>query len=152
MPETTQKYWLSHLRPCINIEISWDDLQFLCISMCRSLLWKVWVIPSQSMQKNGYSLGRSPISMHLLVPEPTKRYQISHLRACRQSDISWDSPQFLCISLCRSLLKNMSYPIPDHAEKLILAETVFNFYALACAIAYSKIWVIPSQTMQKNWY
>ena len=27
----------------------------------------------------------------------------------------------------------MSYPIPDHAEKMILAETVFNFYALACA-------------------
>ena len=32
----------------------------------------------------------------------------------------------------------MSYPISDHAGELILAETVFNFYALACAGAYSK--------------
>ena len=32
----------------------------------------------------------------------------------------------------------MSYPISDHADKLTLAETVFNFYALACAGAYSK--------------
>ena len=32
----------------------------------------------------------------------------------------------------------MSYPISDHADKLILAEMVFNFYALACAGAYSK--------------
>ena len=33
----------------------------------------------------------------------------------------------------------MSYPIPDHAEKLILAETVFNFYALSCAGACCNI-------------
>ena len=32
----------------------------------------------------------------------------------------------------------MSYPFSDHADKLILAETVFNFYALACGGAYSK--------------
>ena len=91
----------------------------------------------------------------------------------------------LCISLCQSLLKHMSYPILDHAEmfifaetvsdfyalacagayskgmsytisdhteQLILAEAVFNFYALACAAAYSTVWVIPSQSTQKNWY
>ena len=41
--------------------------------------------------------------------------------------------QCLCISLCRSLLKSMSYPFSEHAERLILAETVVNFYALAYA-------------------
>jgi hypothetical protein len=33
----------------------------------------------------------------------------------------------------------MNYPISDHAEKLILAEMVFNFYALVGAGAYSKV-------------
>jgi hypothetical protein len=33
----------------------------------------------------------------------------------------------------------MSHPISEHADKFILAETVFNFYALACAGAYSKV-------------
>ena len=32
----------------------------------------------------------------------------------------------------------MSYPILDHAEMFIFAETVSDFYALACAGAYSK--------------
>ena len=32
----------------------------------------------------------------------------------------------------------MSYPILDHAEKCIFDETVSDFYALACARAYSK--------------
>ena len=32
----------------------------------------------------------------------------------------------------------MSYPILDHAEKCIFAETVSDFYVLACAGAYSK--------------
>jgi hypothetical protein len=108
---------------------------------CAGAYYKVWVIPSQTMQKNWYWLRRSSISMHELVPEPTKRYQLSHLRACRQIDISWDGPQFLCTSLCRCLLKDItsSCPISDHAEKLILAETVFNFYALACAGACCNI-------------
>jgi hypothetical protein len=151
VPEPTQKYELSHLRPCKKVDISWDGLQFLCISLCRSLpksmtypvsdhaekiilaemvfnfyalvcagaYSKVWVIPSQTMQKNWYQLRHSSISVHYLVPEPTKKYQLS---------------------------------ISEHAEQLILAETVFNFYALACAGVYSKVWVIPSQTTQKNWY
>ena len=75
--------------------------------------------------------------MHELVPEPTQKCDLSHLRACRNTDIS-DGLQFLCIGLCRRLLKRMSYPISDHAEKLIFAETVSDFYALACAGAYSK--------------
>ena len=90
--------------------------------------------------------------MHWLVPGPTQKCELSHPRPFRKIDISWDGLQFLCIGLCRGLLKSMSYPIPDHADKLILAETVLNFYALACAGAYSKVWAIPSQTMQKNWY
>jgi len=78
------------------------------------------------------------------------KYELSHLRPCRKIDISWDGLQFLCISLCRSLPKGISYPITGHADKWILAETVLNFYASACAGAYSKILVIPSQTMQTN--
>ena len=152
MPAPTQKYEWSHLSPCREIGISWDGLQFLCVSL-------------------------------LPVPERTQKYEVSYLRASRQIDISWDCLQFLCISLWRSLLKGVSYPFSDHADKLILAETVFNFYALACAGAYSKsmsytiwdhteqlilaeavfnfyalacaaaystVWVIPSQSTQKN--
>jgi hypothetical protein len=73
------------------------------------------------------------------VLESTQKYELSHLRPCRKIDISWDGLQFLCISLCRSLLKSMSYPISEHAEKTILAETVSNLYALACAGAYLKV-------------
>ena len=75
--------------------------------------------------------------MHEVVPEPTQQCDLSHLRARRNIDISRDGLHFLCISLCRSLLKR-SYPILDHAEKCIFAETVCHFYALACAGAYSK--------------
>ena len=71
--------------------------------------------------------------MHSLMPEPAQKYELSHLRACRNVDISRDGLQFLCISLCQSLLKSVSYPIAEHAEMLILAETVFNFFALAYA-------------------
>ena len=71
--------------------------------------------------------------------EPTQQYELSHLRAPRKIDISWDGLQLLSISLCQRPLKNMSHPIPDHAEKLILAETVFNFYAFSCAGACCNI-------------
>ena len=216
VPEPTQKYESSHPRPCRNIDISWDGLQFLCIGLCQSLLKslsypiadhaeklmlaetafnfyalacagaysKVWVIASQTMQKNWYSWDGLQFLCIGLCRSLFKKYELSH-PTCRKIDISWDGLQFLCIGLCRSLLKSMSYPIPDnadkidiswdgfqflcigsyrsllksmsypipvHAEKVILAETVFNFYALACAGAYSKVWVIPSQTMQNNWY
>ena len=50
-------------------------------------------------------------------------------------------------NLCRRFVKCMSYPISEHAKNLVLADTVLNFYALACAGAFSKVWVIPSQTM-----
>jgi hypothetical protein len=33
----------------------------------------------------------------------------------------------------------MSYPLSKHAERLILAETVFNFYAFAYAGDCSKV-------------
>ena len=104
------------------------------------------------MQKGWYYLRRSSISMHELMPEIAQKDELSHIRACRIIDISWDCLQFLCISSRRSLLKSMSYPISDHADKLILAETVFYFYALTCAGAYYKVWVIPSQFKQKKWY
>ena len=182
--EPTQKYELSYLRACRNLDISWDGLQFLCISLCRSLLksmsypisdhadklilaekvfhfyaltssgayYKVSVIPSQFMQKNLYWLRQSSISMHELVPETTQKHRLSHLIPCIHIDTSWDHLQFLCISLCRSLLKSLNSPLSDAAEKLILTHTVSNLYALACAGAYSKVWLIPSQSMQNNWY
>jgi len=34
---------------------------------------------------------------------------------------------------------SMSYPFSQHAERFILAETVFNFYALAYAGDCSKV-------------
>ena len=90
--------------------------------------------------------------MHWLVLEPTQKYESSHPRPCRNIDISWDCLQFLCIGLCRSLLKSMSCPIPDHAEKIILAEMVFNFYAFFYAGDCSKVSVILSHSMQKDWF
>ena len=50
--------------------------------------------------------------------------------------------QFPCISLYQSLLKTIGFPIADHAQILIWAETVFNFLALAYTGACSKVWVI----------
>ena len=43
----------------------------------------------------------------------------------------------------------MGYPIADHTQTLILAETVFNFHALANAGACLKAWVVRLQTMLK---
>ena len=104
-----------------------------------------WLVPEPTQKyglsyprqcrQNWYQLRRFSISMHWLIPEPTQKYELSHPRPCRKSDFSWDGLQFLCIGLCRSLLKSMSYPISDHAEQLILAERVFNFYASSCAEA-----------------
>ena len=113
---------------------------------------KVWVILSQSMQEGWYWLRRSSISMHELMPETAQKYKLSFLRACRKVDICWDALQFQCTSLCQRLLKSMSYPSSEHAERLILAETVLNFYALAYAGDCSNVWLILSQSMQKGWY
>ena len=72
--------------------------------------------------------------------ETAQKYELSFLRACRKVDISWDCLQFLCTNLCRKLLKSISYPFSEHAEWLILAETLFNFYASAYAGVCSKVW------------
>ena len=87
--------------------------------------------------------------MHSLMPETALKYELPFLRACRTVAIIWDILQFLCISLCRRLLKSMSYPFSEHAESLILAEIVSNSYALAYAGYCSKVWVVLSQSMQK---
>jgi hypothetical protein len=77
--------------------------------------------------------------------ESAQKYDLSFLRACRKVDISRDGLRFLCISLCRRLLKSMSDPISDHAQKLGISWDGLQFYALACAGAYSKVWVILSE-------
>ena len=43
----------------------------------------------------------------------------------------------------------MGYAIADHAQILILAETIFNFHALAYTEACLKLWVIRFHTMHK---
>ena len=53
----------------------------------------------------------------------------------RNCQFAWHGLQLLCISLCRNLLKTMNCPAADHAEILILAGRVSNFYALAYAAA-----------------
>ena len=82
--------------------------------------------------------------------ETAQKYELSFLRACRKLDISWGL-QFLCIRLCRSQLKSMSYPFSENAERVVLAKAVFDFYALAYAGDCSKVWFILSQSMQKGW-
>ena len=79
------------------------------------------------------------------MPEPTQKYNSSHLRACKTIDVS-------LYGLRVGLLKGMSYPISEHAEQIYISWDGIQLYALACAGAYSKVRVIPSQTMQKNWY
>ena len=66
------------------------------------------------------------------MPEPAYKDKSSNCRPFKHINISSDGLQFLCISLCWSLLKTTSCPIADHAEVLVLAEMVFNFYALPC--------------------
>jgi hypothetical protein len=70
------------------------------------------------------------------MPETAQKYELSFLTACRKVDISRDGLQFLCISLCRRLLKSMSYPFSEHAERLTLAGTVFNLRSLLKSMIY----------------
>ena len=44
----------------------------------------------------------------------------------------------------------MGYLIADHAQILLLEETVFNFHALAYTGACSKLWAIRLQTIHKH--
>jgi hypothetical protein len=183
MPETAKRYYLSFLRACRKVDISWDCLQFLCISLCRSLLKSMSYPFSEHAEKrilvetifNLCALAYAgDCSQALVILSQSKQKGWYKLR---RSSIS-------CISLCRRLLKSMSYPFSEHAERLILAETVFDVYSLACrrllksmsylfsehadrliwaetvfkfyALAYagdcSKVWVILSHSMQKDWY
>ena len=178
MPKTAQKYELSFFRACRKVHISWDGLQFLCISLCRSLLKSMIYLFLRACRKGDIRQD----SLRFLCISLCRRLLKSHLRPCSKLGISWDglqfyalacagayskvwvilsqsmqktyissdSLQFLCISLCQSVRKNMSYPISYHADELILDEKVFHFYALACAGAYYKVWVIPSQFIQKK--
>jgi len=73
------------------------------------------------------------------MPGTAQKYELSFLRECRKVDISWDGLQFLCISLCRSQLKSTRYPFSEHAERVMLAEAVFDFYALTYAGDCSKV-------------
>ena len=151
MPETAQKYELSFLRACRKADISWDGLQFLCISLCRRLL-KSMSCPFSGRAKK---LILSEMVFNFYAPAyagDCSKVWVILLTACRKVHISWDCRQFLCISLCQRLLKSMSYPFSEHAERFTSAETVFNFYALVYAWVCSKVWFTFSQSIQKGWY
>ena len=173
MPETAQNYELSFLRASKKVDISWGCLQFLCISLCRSLLKSMsypfsehaerW-IPVETIfnfDALAYSGDCSQTGWYLL-----RRSSMSCISLCRRLLKSMTHPfsehaerlilaetVFDVYSLtCRRLLKSMTYLFSEHADRLILAETVFKFYALAYAGDCSKVWVVLSHSMQKDWY
>ena len=116
---------LSFLRACRKVDISWDGLQFLCISVCWRLLKSMSYTFSEHAE--GLISSENVFNFYALAyAGDCSKIWVILLRACRKVDISWDRLQFLCISLCRRLLKSMSCPFSGHAERLILAETVFS--------------------------
>ena len=180
MPETAQQHELSFLRACRKVDLSWDGLEFRCVSLCRRLLKsmrdpfsehverlmlaetvfhfyalanardcsKVWVIfPSQHAE--GLISAGTVFNFYVLAyaGDCSKVWSILSQHMQKGWYTSWDGPQLLCISLCRRLLRSMSYLFSEHAERLILAVVVFNFYALAYAGDCSKVWVMLSQSM-----
>ena len=66
------------------------------------------------------------------MPQPAQKPRVSNCRPCKILILACTVLKFACMNLCRSLLKTMSYPLADHAEVLILAEMVFDSYALPC--------------------
>ena len=130
--------------------ISWDCLHFRCVSLCWRLL------KSTSYTFSGHAerliLVETVFNFYAFACAEDCSPIWSFLRACRTVAIIWDILQFVCISLCRRLLKSMSYPFWNHAESLILAEMVSNFHASAYAGDCSKVWAVLSQSMQKSWY
>ena len=152
MPETAQKYELSFLRACRKVDISWDGLQFLCISLRRRLL-KSTSCPF-SKHANKLILAETVFNFYALAyaGDCSKVWVILSHSMQKGSFFCWDGLQFLCISLCRRLLKSVGCPFSEHAERFTLAETVFNFDALAYAGVCSKVWFPFSQSIQKGWY
>ena len=150
MPEPAQKYELFSLRACRKVDICWDGLQFLCISLCRRLLKSISYPFSKHAER--LILGETVFNFYALpyAGDCSKVWDPSSEHAERLILAEMVFTFFLCISLCRRLLKSMSYPFSEHAERLTLAETVFDFYALAYAGVCSKVWVILSQKMQKG--
>ena len=150
MSETARKYQLSFLVACRKKYIGWDVLQFLCISVCRIML-KHMSYPFSAHAERLICAETVLDFCSLAMPETAQKYELPFLRACRKVDISWDGLQFSCISLCQRLLKISSHPLSEHAARLILAETV-NFYAVLYAGDCSKVSVILSHSMQKDWF
>ena len=147
MPETAQEYELSSLRACRKVDIGWDGLQFLCISLCRRLL------KSMSCPFSGHAkkliLAETVFNFYALAyAGDCSKVWVILLTACRKVHISWDGCQFLCMRLLRS----MSYSFSEHAERFTLAETTFNFYGLAYVRVCSKVWFTFFLSMQKGWY
>ena len=59
--------------------------------------------------------------MYLLGPGLHKGMSYPISEHAEKIDISWDGFQFICISLCRRLLKSMSDPISYHTDKSIIS-------------------------------
>ena len=91
------------------------------------------------------------------MPKIAGKHELFNIKACRKVYcISWYSLQFLCISLCRSFLKSMSYPIIELAEKLMtmrthmsnILYTLENFPKL-CNVSVPS-WETGSQSLRKQ--
>ena len=149
MPEAAQKCELSFLRACRKLDISWGP-QFLCIRLCRSQLKSMSYPFSENAER--VMLAKAVFDFYALAyAEDCSKVWFILSQSMQKGWISWNGLQLLCISSCQRLLKSMSDPFLEHAERLILGETVFNFYALAYAGDCSKVRVVLSQSMQKGW-
>jgi hypothetical protein len=166
MPQTAQQYELSFLRACRKVDISWDGLQFLCISLCQRLLksnsypfsehaersifrsicndmgivqvinggwnatfiltsrniWTIWDLSNPSrLWAWAQSLGNSSGSVSASSPRSLRVVRI------RQMPLGPPGATWACLG-------GASYHFSEHAETLILAETVFGLQFLCIGL------------------
>ena len=118
-----------HAESC---HMSWDGLQFLCVSLCWRLLKSMSYTFSEHAERLLFA--QTVFNFYAFAcAEHCSTIRAILSQSMQKVAIIWDILQFLCISLCRRLPKSTSYPFSEHAERLILAEMVVNFYALAYA-------------------
>ena len=120
MPETAEKYELSFLKACRRFDIRWDSLRFLCISLGWRLLKSMSYTFSEHAER--LILAETFFNLYAFACAEDCSTIWSFLRACRTVAIIWDILQFLCISLCRRLLRSISYPFSEHAERVMFCS------------------------------
>ena len=134
-----------------SFHINWDGLQFWCVSLCWRLLKSMSYTFSEHAERLLFA--QTVFNFYAFAcAEHCSTICAILSQIMQKVAIIWDILQFSCISLCPRLLKSMCYPFSEHAERLMLAEPVSNFHALAYARDCSKVWVVLSQSMPKSWY